>query len=150
MEENQFKESVNRLKKTHKLISLSLIVTTICFICAPISDFFAEEGIPYEYKSILMVFTIGNIPLLYWLYEKNVIEQEQSKEEREENFLKWSAIRLYTWTTNVLLCLLLFHFDSEGLTTKINSSFYLTLFCLAVAIVLGRIKEEDLENKKDE
>ncbi|MCQ2208104.1 MAG: hypothetical protein MJZ02_07800 [Paludibacteraceae bacterium] len=95
-----------------------------------------------------MVFAIGNIPLIYWLYEKNVIEKEQSKEEKQANFFKWSSIRLYVWTINVLLCLLMFHFDSEGLTTKINSSFYLTIFCLAVAVALGRIRESDLEAKK--
>lgn len=148
MEDNQFENGVSRLKKTYMITSISLVLATICFICAPVSELWAEEGTPYALKSLLMVFAVGNIPLLYWLYTKNVVEKEQSKEERQENFLKWSSIRLSIWTINVLLCLLMFHFDSEGLTTKINSSFYLTLFCLAVTIVLGRIKEEDLNEDK--
>lgn len=148
MEENQFTNNVKKLKRIHLIISISLALATLCFLCAPISNVWAESGTPYELKSLLMVFAIGNIPLIYWLYEKNVIEKEQSKEEKQANFLKWSSIRLYVWTINVLLCMLMFHFDSEGLTTKINSSFYLTIFCLAVAVALGRIRESDLEAKK--
>lgn len=148
MEENQLKTGIGRLKRIYKLTSISLVFSTVCFILAPISQFWAETGTPSDLKSLLMVFTISNIPLLYWLYNKNVIEKEQSKDEREENFLKWSYIRFAVWTINVLLCLLMFHFDSEGLTTKINSSFYLTILCLAVAVALGRIRESDLEAKK--
>ena len=78
----------------------------------------------------------------------NVVETKQSQTERQANFLKWSTIRLYVWAIDVLLCLLMYHFDSEGLTTKINSSLYLTIFCLAVIVVLGRIKEDDLKEQQ--
>ncbi len=148
MDEKQFKNSVKQLKRIHKITSISLTIATICFICAPVSQLWAEEGTPYELKSILLLFAIGNIPLLYWLYNKNVVETKQSQTERQANFLKWSTIRLYVWAIDVLLCLLMYHFDSEGLTSKINSSFYLTIFCLAVIVVLGRINENDLKEQQ--
>ena len=148
MDEKQFKNSVKQLKRIHKITSISLTIATICFICAPVSQLWAEEGTPYELKSILLLFAIGNIPLLYWLYNKNVVETKQSQTERQANFLKWSTIRLYVWAIDVLLCLLMYHFDSEGLTSKINSSFYLTIFCLTVIVVLGRINENDLKEQQ--
>ena len=85
-----------------------------------------------------------DIPVFYKLYKWNVIETEMPQEEKQENFLKWSYIRMAFWAINVLLCVLVYHFDSDALEHKLCSSLYLCVFCLAFYLFLGKVNEEDL------
>lgn len=147
MKDEYFNEQVKQMKRMHLIGSITLTIATIAFFLAPISAYYSQAPMPYGIKSLLMLFTIGNIPLMYWLYNKNVIETEQSDEDRKTNFVKWTYARMGIWAINVLLCLLVYHFDSDAIAHKVCTTFYLTLFCLAFFVFMARVTEKDAENK---
>lgn len=147
MDKNTFDNNVNKLKKLHLLGIVTGVLAVAGLFFAPNSTLFQEGGTPYAIKSTLMLFCICNIPLLYSFYNKNVVEKQQSNDDRQLNFLKWSYIRMAVWLANVLLCMLVYHFDTDALDSKLCSTFYLAIICLSVYVFLAKINPDDLKGK---
>lgn len=145
MDNNTFNEKVKMLKKLHLLGALTGLLAVAGLFCAPVSTLLAENGTPYLAKAALMVFCLGNIPLLYSLYNKNVVEADIDAEERMEAFVKWTYARMAAWLSNVLLCMLAYHFDTDALANRITSTLLMGILCLAVYAFLGKVRVSDIE-----
>ena len=95
-------------------------------------------------KSLLMIFTFVNIPLIWWLYDKNVKNKELSEESRQENLLKWSCIRILFWFTNTIMCIFLFNFDGD------RSIFDLGVIAFIIYAFAAHANAKDIEIKQQD